>query len=129
MSSKYLSAALLVAISIASLGSGDRGFVEGHLSILPAREAELDDVGSPVPITSTPYAEYPLVVRSRDGKQEFARLLTDNNGNYRAELPPGDYLLDVQHGEQKHLRVRPQMFTIAPGKTVHVDMHIDTGVR
>jgi hypothetical protein len=128
MSSKYLIAALVVAISIPCLASGDRGFVEGHLSILPSREVELADAKN-IPAASVDYAQYPLVVLSRDGKREIARLAVEANGNYRAELAPGDYMLDVQDRAEKHLRGRPQAFTIVSNQTVRVDMDIDTGIR
>lgn len=92
-------------------------------------EVELADAENAKPTNRQNYAEYPLVVLSRDGKREVARLSADANGNYRAELLPGDYLLDVQDREQKHLRGRPRMFTIAAGQTIRVDMNLDTGVR
>ena len=47
-------------------------------------------------ITAENYAEYPLIILSRDGKKEIARVTADENGNYRVALPPGDYVLDVQ---------------------------------
>jgi hypothetical protein len=126
---RYLAVALLVASPIACFASGNGGVVEGHLSILSAREVELADAENAKPITAQDYAEYPLVVLSRDGKQEVARLTVDANGNYRAELPAGDYVLDVQDRAHKHLRARPQLFTIGAGRTVRVDMNIDTGIR
>jgi hypothetical protein len=73
-------------------------------------------------VTAEIYAEYPLVVLSRDGKREVARLTVDADGNYRTKLPPGDYVLDVQGRARKHLRGRPQLFTIASNRTVRVDM-------
>jgi hypothetical protein len=126
---RYLAAALLVASPIACFASGDGGVVEGHLSILSLKEVELADAENTKTTTPPDYAEYPLVVLSRDRKQEVARLTVDANGNYRAELPPGDYVLDVQDRAHKHLRARPQLFTIGAGRTVRVDMNIDTGIR
>ena len=126
---RYLAAALLVAGPIACFASGDGGVMEGHLSILSQKEVELADAENAKTTPPPDYAEYPLVVLSRDRKQEVARLTVDANGNYRAELPSGDYVLDVQDRAHKHLRVRPQLFTIGAGRTVRVDMNIDTGIR
>jgi hypothetical protein len=126
---RYLAAALLVARPIACFASGDGGVVEGHLSILSQKEVELADAENTKTTPPPDYAEYPLVVLSRDRKQEVARLTVDANGNYRAELPSGDYVLDVQDRAHKHLRARPQLFTIASGRTVRVDMNVDTGIR
>ena len=129
---RYLVATSLLAGSIASLAANDNvaaGVLEGHLSILSLKEVELADAENTKTTPPPDYAEYPLVVLSRDRKQEVARLTVDANGNYHAELPPGDYVLDVQDRAHKHLRARPQLFTIASGRTVRVDMNIDTGIR
>jgi hypothetical protein len=103
------------------------GFLEGHLRILSPREVELADQTPSEPATN--YSNYPLIVLRRDGKQEVARVTVDGNGNYRMALPPGDYVLDVQDRRRRHVRVRPQPFTILSNQTAHVDMNIDTGVR
>ena len=104
------------------------GFLEGHLKIVSAREVELADQ-TPSESTAVNYSNYPLIVLSHDGKQEVARVTVDRNGNYRMALPPGDYILDVQDRRRRHVRVRPQPFTILSNQTAHVDMNIDTGVR
>jgi hypothetical protein len=108
------------------------GFLEGHLKIILSREVELAD-GTPAPVTAENYAEYPLIVLSQDRKQEVTRVTADGNGNYRIELPPGDYVLDVRRGASGrplgHLRAEPHSFTILPNQIVRVDMDIDTGVR
>jgi hypothetical protein len=119
---------LALVCGSASIHAAQPGFLEGHLKILPLREVELADADN---TTTTPqaYAEYPLVVLSRDGKREIARLTADADGHYRAELPPGDYVLDVQDRARKHLRARPKSFTIVSDQTVRIDMDVDTGVR
>jgi len=71
----------------------------------------------------------PLITLSQDGKKEIMPVTADENGNYRATLPPGDYILDVQNRRRRHVRATPQPFTILANQTVHVDMAIDTGVR
>jgi len=53
----------------------------------------------------------------------------NRNGNYRIELPPGDYFLDVQGPESRPARVKPRPFTVVSNQTVRVDMDIDTGIR
>ena len=80
--------------------------------------------------TAENYADYPLIILSRDGEKEIARVTADENGKYRVALPPGDYVLDVQGRRPKgHVRAKPQPFTIVSNQTVRVDMGIDTGVR
>jgi hypothetical protein len=105
------------------------GFLEGRLKISSPKEVDLADA-TPSERTGQNFADYPLIVLSRDGKREIARVTADENGNYRATLPPGDYILDVPGRRPKgHVRGTPQPFTVISNQTVHVDMNIDTGVR
>ena len=114
---------------MASLDAGAQGFVEGHLKIISSREVELADQ-TPSEGTALNYADYPLVILSRDGKKEIARVTANESGQYRVALPPGNYVLDVQGRRPKgHVRAKPQPFTIISNQTVRVDMSIDTGIR
>jgi hypothetical protein len=128
---KYLISAcvFLVLGGTASIDAAPSGFVEGHLKIISLKEVELADE-TPSKSTAQNYGDYPLIILSRDGKKEIACMTADENGNYRATLPPGDYILDVQRRQPKgHVRAKPQPFTVAPNQTVYLDMAIDTGVR
>ena len=115
-------------VLMASLDAETQGFVEGHLKIISSREVELADQ-TPSEGTEVNYADYPLVILSRDGKNEIARITADESGNYRVALPPGDYLLDVQDRRRRHVRATPQTFTVVANQIVHVDMNVDTGIR
>ena len=127
---KYLTAGCISSIvtATASINAAAPGFVEGHLKIVSPKEVELAD-GSPPETSAGNYAEYPLIIRSRDGQKEIARVTADGNGNYHVALPPGDYVLDVQGRAPGHVRAKPQQFTVVSKQTVRVDMDIDTGVR
>jgi hypothetical protein len=126
--SNALFACLFVALAVGSANAQSPGFLEGHLKIIASREVELADA-TPSENAADNYAGYPLIILSRDKQKEIARITADENGNYRASLPPGDYVLDVQNRRRLHIRATPQPFTIAPSQTVSVDMAIDTGVR
>lgn len=110
------------------VNAAPQGFLEGHLKIYSPKEVEL---AGPTPsnMTAQNYAEYPLIVMSRDGKKQIARMTADTNGNYRVALPPGDYVLDIQERRRRHVRATPQPFTVRANQTVHVDMNLDTGIR
>ena len=124
-----LCACLALALSgPASIKAAPSGFLEGHVKVILSREVELAD-GTPAPATAENYADYPLIVLSQDRKTEVTRVTADGNGNYRVELPPGDYVLDVQRRPRGRVRATPQPFTVVSGQTVRVDMDIDTGVR
>jgi hypothetical protein len=110
----------------ASLNAEVQGSLEGHLQIFSSNPVEPADKGVATK-TAENYADYPLLILSRDGKKEIARVTADRDGNYRVGLPPGDYILDVQGRRPKgHLRAKPQPFTVVSNQTVRVDMYVDT---
>jgi hypothetical protein len=119
--------AVCIFSGVAVTATEPPGFVQGHLKIISPTEVELTDGNTPAS-TAGNYAQYPLIVVSRDQKQ-IARVTADANGNYRVALPPGDYVLDVQDRGRRHFRAKPQSFTVVSNQTVRVDMNIDTGVR
>ena len=118
----------LMPAATASISAATQGLMEGYLKIVSMREVELAD-GTPAPVTAENYADYPLIVLSQDRKQEVTRVTADGNGTYRAELPPGDYVLDLQHRPRGRARATPRPFTVVSGQTARVDMNIDTGIR
>src|SRR3989442_92883 len=129
---KYLISAcvLLLFAGSASINAAPTGFVEGHLKIVLPKEVELADGSPPADVATVNYAEYPLIILSRDRKKEIARVTADENGKYRVALPPGDYILDVQRRPPKgHIRAKPQPFTVTSNQIARVDMDIDTGIR
>jgi hypothetical protein len=120
---------LALICGAASTDAAPPGLLNGHLKIISLREVELADGENTRTTTPQAYSEYPLVVLSGDGKREITRLTADAQGNYRAELPPGDYVLDVHERTRKHARAKPKPFTVVSNQTVRVDMDIDTGIR
>src|SRR5207249_4440385 len=52
----------------------------------------------------------------------------DDKRNYRVELPPSDYILDVL-GECPNVFVPDRDCSRGVGQTVRFDMNIDTGIR
>jgi hypothetical protein len=119
----------LVVAGIAPSNAEQTGFIEGHLKIISPSEVEPSDAMPRQTVTSERYAEYPLIILSQDGQKEIARVTADGNGNYRAALPAGNYILDVQDRTAKRLRARPQPFSIVSNQTVHVDMNVIIGFR
>ena len=102
-----------------------QGFMEGNLKIVSPRAVEpSDNMPRPAPEA---YARYPLTILSQDGEKEIARVIPDENGYYRVALAPGAYILDVQDRVAKHVRAKPQPFTVVSNQTVRVDMNIVIG--
>jgi hypothetical protein len=104
------------------------GFLEGRLHIYSPSTVKLADGDSPS-VTGETYLRYPLAVLTPDGKKEIAHFTANAAGEYRVAIPPGAYVLDVQNRVRKHVRAKPQPFTVVANETVHVDMHMDTGIR
>jgi len=119
---------LWLLVGRASVSATPQGFLEGHLKVYSPKEVELAGE-TPSKMTAENYAQYPLIVLSRDRKTEVARVTVDENGNYRVALSPGEYFLDVQDRRRRHVRATPQPFTVVADQIVHLDMNIDTGVR
>ena len=115
----------------ASVDAASPGFLEGHLKIVSHKEVDLSDGNGPETTAESAekYAEYPLIILSGDGKKEIARVTADGHGNYRAALPPGGYVLDVQGRARGHVRAKPRPFKVVSKQTSRVDMDIDTGAR
>ena len=103
--------------------------MEGHLKIVSPRAVEPSDAMPRQTFSPETYAKYPLIILSLDGEEQIARVIPDENGYYRLALPPGAYVLDVQDRVAKHIRAKPQPFTVVSNQTVHVDMNIVIGIR
>jgi hypothetical protein len=114
---------LALAGSAVSSDALPSGVMEGHLKILSRKPVDIGDENAAM-VTTANYADYPLLILSGDGQKEIARITADTNGNYRAVLSPGDYVLDVQGRARKHARWKPKPFTVVSNQTVRVDMDI-----
>jgi hypothetical protein len=114
----------LLLAGMASIDAEPSGFVEGHLTIVSPKPVQPADENVTAEAAEN-YTDYPLVILRQDGQEEIARVTADGDGNYRVALPPGHYTLDVQGRVRRHVRAKPQTFTIVPNQTVRIDMHID----
>jgi hypothetical protein len=112
-----------------SIKAAPQGFMEGHLKIVSLKAVEPSDEMPRPGVAPETYAEYPLIILSQEGKKEIARVIADENGNYHATLPPGDYVLDVQERAAKRIHAKPQPFTVVSNQTVRVDLGIFIGFR
>ncbi len=123
---KYLTWSCLFLLPICCLASDNPapGFLEGHLRIVSPKPVQPTDENMPAE-TAENYADYPLLILTQDGQKEIVRVTADGDGNYRVALAPGHYVLDVQGRVRRHVRAKPQPFTIVSNQTVRIDMHID----
>jgi hypothetical protein len=104
------------------------GILEGHVTIGPlvpvVREGEVEPTPAP-----EVYAAREIVVFAQDGETEVARLQIDAGGNYRAELPVGVYVVDINHSGVDSAAGLPHEIEITAGNVTRLDIDIDTGIR
>ncbi|OGO19441.1 MAG: hypothetical protein A2Z14_18290 [Chloroflexi bacterium RBG_16_48_8] len=104
------------------------GILKGHVTIGPLvpvlREGELDPTPAP-----EVYAAREVVLFERDGKTEFVHLRIDSNGDYRAELPVGIYVVDINHVGIDIAADLPKEVEITHQGVTRLDIDIDTGIR
>jgi hypothetical protein len=110
----------------ATVKAAPQGMVDGHLTIVSPKPAGVSD-NMPRPQAPEAYTKYPLSILTQDGKKEVRQITADENGDYRAELPAGAYILDVKRREPARIRAQAQPFVIVSNETVHVDLKIFVG--
>ena len=104
------------------------GTLQGHVTIGPLVPVLREGVPDPTPAPEV-YAAYPITIYSADGLTEIAVLVIDFQGNYRIELPVGDYLIDSERRGPSGAAGLPATVTITAGETTTLNIDIDTGIR
>src|SRR6202047_4608279 len=85
----------LALFATAQVKAAPQGFIEGHLKIVFLMAVEPDDMPERE-VAPELYPAYPLVILTKEGRKEVARLTADANGNYRA----------ASRGPKSRLRIR-----------------------
>lgn len=63
-------------------------------------------------------------------RQEVAAVTTDAAGQFRCDLPPGTYRLEMAPRKGKEFtKDLPATVTITPGQETRLDIRLDTGIR
>jgi len=118
----------LISLFACAQGLQEFGTLAGHVTIGPLvpvlREGELEPTPAP-----EVFAAREVVVFERDGKTEFVRIKIDSKGDYRADLPAGTYVVDINHTGIDTAAGFPQEVEITAQEVTRVDIEIDTGIR
>lgn len=104
------------------------GILQGHVSIGPLTPVQRAGVPTPT-ISADVYAARQIVIYQRDGTTLVTRIKPDANGDYSVTLAPGEYVVNIIRQGIEHARDLPANVIIASGKTVRLDIDIDTGIR
>jgi hypothetical protein len=119
---------LMLLISACATQTQETGVLEGHVSIGPLSPVVQEGVPEPTPAPEL-YAERKIVIYAEDGQQEITQVDIDGSGNYRATLPVGVYMVDINHLGVDFSKALPQKVEIKSQQTVQLDIAIDTGIR
>ncbi len=106
----------------------ESGVLEGHVTIGPLVPVVREGEAEPTPAPEV-YAAREIVIYEQDGRTEFARLKIDANGNYRAELPVGTYVVDINRIGMDTATDLPKEIVITHQGVTKLDIDIDTGIR
>ena len=75
------------------------------------------------------FAARKVVVYEADGSTVIQELAIDPDEGYRTALPPGTYIVDINHVGIDRSSDVPQEVVLGAGTTVRLDISIDTGIR
>ena len=104
------------------------GTLEGHVTIGPLMPVVREGEPEPTPAPEV-YAAREIVVFEENGKTVFMRLGIDAEGNYRAELPVGIYVVDINRIGIDSAADLPMKIAISEQGVTRLDIDIDTGIR
>jgi hypothetical protein len=111
------------AFSPSQSHGGPESGIEGVIRISPARPGPIraDEPGS-VPLPNATFA-----VENKNG--EVASFTTDDQGRFRALLPPGHYKVSLKGRTSTIGRFGPFEVDVASGKMTNVQWECDSGLR
>ncbi len=120
--------ALTLFIAACAVDRRESGTLEGHVAIGPLTPVQRAGVAEPTPSPEM-YAQYEILIYAEDGRTEVARARINSNGDYRATLGVGTYVVNINRQEISHGIDLPQKVTIVDRQVTRLDIQIDTGIR
>ena len=127
---------VLVLLAILTLGlllagcSGrtlEPGILSGTVTIGPIWPVERPGESPPIPCEV--YEARKVMIYDKKGSRLIKQVDLDCNGNYRVELNPGVYTVDINRIGIDFSKDVPKKIEIRPGETIELDIDIDTGIR
>ena len=105
------------------------GFLKGNITIGPICPVERID--NPCKPTPEMYAARKIFVYNQNKTLlvKVKEITPGPDGSYKADLAPGVYVVDVTYSDIGSVRGAPAQIKIESGKTINLDIDIDTGIR
>ncbi len=120
---------LVVLAGLVSLPGGSQaagmGTLTGHVTLGPVSPVQRPGIQP----AQLPASGVKLLIFG-PARQEIAAVATDADGQFRCDLPPGDYLVEMVPRKGKEFtKDLPATVTINPGQETRLDIRLDTGIR
>ena len=117
-----------LALFLGACRSGADGVLEGKVTVGPLVPVERAGAPTPTPPPEV-FNSRALEVFKGDGKTLVKRVPFQADGTYRVELPPGTYVVDIEHTGIDHAAGLPVRVVIHSNEVTRIDVDIDTGIR
>lgn len=121
--------ATIIAVVILALSPvGDKqGTLKGHVDIGPL--SPVQRVGQKKKVPKEVYKGLSLQLVKIGFKAPAQSAKIDESGNFNVNLDPSKYLVSVVSKTAKYMHLPSREVVISAGKTVKIDLIVDTGIR
>jgi hypothetical protein len=105
------------------------GVITGKVSFGPLKPGPESLVEESQDVPAKIYETHKVAVFNEEGKKKIGEVPINKEGIYRIELPPGKYILRITPNSFGRFSNQPFKAEIVAGKTVQLDISVDTGMR
>jgi len=109
--------------------SQNTGTLTGRVTIGPLSPGPVRVGVTPPPIPPEVYAARTIQIFAADGATLVTNVKINPDGTYAVTLPSGNYVVSLARSGIDRARDLPKKITVESGKTVQLDIDIDTGIR
>jgi hypothetical protein len=109
--------------------SGDKGLLEGTISIGPICPVETDPPSSECLPTAETYKAYPVSIWTQDGGRRITQITPALDGSFSVVLVPGQYLIELDKDNGIGGSNLPITIVIGAQEKKNLSIDIDTGIR
>jgi len=109
--------------------SQNTGTLAGRVTIGPLSPGPVRAGVTPPPIPPEVYTSRTIQIFAADGTALVTNVKINSDGTYSVALPSGNYVVNLARNGIDRARGLPKTITIESGKTVQLDIDVDTGIR
>lgn len=118
---------MILLVLISGCAPAQKGVLEGRISIGPLCPVESIPPRPECQPTMETFNARPIDVL--DNGRVVMKLNPDSNGNYRIELPEGNYMISLENHRVVGHSSLPVQVTIKHSEMTELNIDIDTGIR